>query len=505
VASRAVSIPPEQQEVAGFLRGLSGTAPKQTHISAVFVGTDTVWKLKKAVRLPFLDFTSVDARRHFLQRELALNQPAAPEIYRDVAAVVRRSDGTLALSADPAEAAAIDWVLRMAPVPEQDFLDVMASRGELTPNIQDALGDCVARYHAGLPSVAGWDSLAALLRAAEGNARSAVAAGLPQEPVHAWLQRVKAELQRRRTWLADRADAGLVRRCHGDLHLGNLCLWRGTPVPFDALEFDEELATIDVGYDLAFLLMDLDRRVDRAAANRVMNRTIARNGDVAVTLGLPPFLALRAMVRAHVRAAADQLEEAHAYLAAAQAYLSPPPSCVLAIGGLQGTGKSTLARVLAPELGAAPGALVLRSDEIRKRLHGVAPEDRLPQGAYSDAANAAVNRALVEQARLVAAGGHAVVVDATFLDPRLRRELAGEVQAAAVPFIGVWLHAPLPVLEARVGARLGDASDADIAVLRRAAASDPGALDWLAVDACDRDLALAAIRRALAVPTRVFH
>ncbi len=197
-----------------------------------------------------------------------------------------------------------------------------------------------ARYHASLPPVVGWDSLGALLRTAEGNARSAATAGLPEEPVRGWLERVTAALQARRTWLADRVTEGFVRRCHGDLHLGNLCLWQGTPVPFDALEFDEELGTIDIGYDLAFLLMDPDRCVSRAAANRAMNRTIARNGDVVVTRGFPPFLSLRAMVRAHVRAASGQTEEAHAYLAAAQAYLSPPPPFVLAIGGLQGTGKS---------------------------------------------------------------------------------------------------------------------------------------------------------------------
>ena len=496
-----MSIPPEQREVGNFLRGLSGCEPKQTHISAVFVGKDTAWKLKKAVRLPFLDFTSASVRRHFLQRELALNQPAAPEIYRDVAAVVRRSDGSLALSLDAQGETPIDWVLRMTPVPEQDFLDVMAARGDLTPAIQDALGDCVARYHAHLPPVLGWDSLGTLMRTAAGNAHSAVAAGLPQDTVLNWLKQMNEALQARATWLGERAGAGFVRRCHGDLHLGNLCLWHGRPVPFDALEFDEALATIDVGYDLAFLLMDLDRRVNRAAANRVMNRVIARSGDAAVTRGLPPFLSMRAMVRSHVQAAAGQAGEAQTYLEAALAYLTPPPAFVLAVGGLQGTGKSTLARILAPECGAAPGALVLRSDEIRKRLHGVAPEHPLAESAYSAQANAAVNEVLVEQVRSVAAGGHTVIVDATFLDHGLRSRLAAEVQGALIRFLGIWLNAPLPVLEARINARHADASDATVAILRRAAARDPGALDWLAVDASDCSVALAAIRRAIATIT----
>ena len=190
------------------------------------------------------------------------------------------------------------------------------------------------------------------------------------------------------------------------------------------------------------------------------------------------------------------------YLAAAQAYLAQSPAFVLAIGGLQGTGKSTLARILAPEFGAAPGAVVLRSDEIRKRLHSVAPEDPLPESAYSDQANAAVNDVLVEQARSVAAGGHTVIVDATFLDPDLRGRLAAEVQGALIQFLGIWLHAPLPVLEVRINARYTDASDATVAILRRAAARDPGALDWLAVDASDCSVALAAIRRAIATITQ---
>lgn len=491
-----MAIPTQQQEVAGFLRTLSGAEPRETHISAVFVGRDTAWKLKKAVRLSFLDFTTIEARRHFLERELELNKAAAPGIYRDIAAIVRGADGTLAVTGDP-RLAAIDWVLRMAPVPEADFLDAMAARGALTSALLDAVGGAVARYHSALKPVAGCDSHAALLRAVDGNARSALAAGLPDQRVRDWLAGVRDALRHRKAWLAARANAGLVRRCHGDLHLGNLCLWEGVPVPFDALEFDEDLATIDLGYDLAFLLMDLDRRVDREAANRVMNRMLALSGDVAMTHSLPPFLSMRAMVRAHVRAASGHAD-AMDYLDAAAAYLTPEPATAVAIGGLQGTGKSTLARLLAPGLGGAPGAVVLRSDEIRKRMHGAAPEQRLPESAYSDAANAAVNAALVEQAGIIASGGHAVVIDATFIDQTLRRQLAERMRAASVPFIGVWLEAPLDVLEARIAARQADASDATVAVLRRAAAADPGAIDWLRVDARDQTRALAAIRAAMA-------
>ncbi|MFL5281128.1 MAG: AAA family ATPase [Rhodopila sp.] len=491
-----MTIPPEQAETAHFLGRLAGAPPRETHISAVFIGSDTVWKLKKAVRMPFLDFTTVAARRHFLMRELALNRPHAPEIYRDAAAVVRRPDGTLALT--EADDSAIDWVLRMAPVPEQDFLDIIAAKGGLTPALQDALGDCVARYHAPLPPVPGWDSAAALLRTTSGNVQSALAAGLPEAVVGSWRQGMEAAITARAAWLMDRAAAGYVRRCHGDLHLGNLCLWNGQSVAFDALEFDEAMATIDIGYDLAFLLMDLEHRVGRAAANRVMNRYVARTGDAAMTAGLPMFLSQRAMVRAHVLATMGRGEEAQVYLQAATAYLSPPPARVLAIGGLQGTGKSTIARAFAPGFGPAPGALVLRSDELRKRLHGVAPEAKLPPEAYAAAANAAVNRTLIDLARTAAGGGHGVIVDATFLDTAMRRDLSDAMRAASVSFTGIWLQAPLHVLEQRLEARRGDASDATVAVLRRAAAADPGAGGWLAVDAVDADRALRQIRAAAA-------
>jgi aminoglycoside phosphotransferase family enzyme/predicted kinase len=518
-----MTIPASQQKVADFLTGLAGQPPVETHISAVFVGAETVWKLKKAVRLPFVDFSSVDARHRFLDRELALNTPNAPGIYRDVVPIGRLRDGSLTIG----QGEPIDWVLRMTKVPAADFLDAIAGRGDLTPSLLDRLGDCIADAHARLAPVSDWDSAQQMVVIAEGNAKSALAAGLPAGSIERWLRDCRATIDAIRPWLNSRAASGAVRRCHGDLHLGNLCLWQGTPVAFDALEFNEGLATIDTAYDLAFLLMDLDQHVgarslevdvrqggelkrespsqtnkleqdgvnlipscsNRQAANRVMNRYVALTGDCGLVTGLPLFLSQRAMIRAHVKAATDQQQEGLRLLQAAQAYLQPQKPIVLAIGGLQGTGKSTLARALAPEMGRAPGALVVRSDETRKRIFDCRFDERLHAGGYGHPANETVNRQVIDTVCQAAAGGHSVIADSTFLDPVMRQDLRRRLD-----LIGIWLHAPLPVLEARVAQRQGDASDATVAVLRRSAERHTVPDGWHRVDATDHDRALASIR-----------
>ena len=489
-----MSIPEQQAETAALLRRLSGSDPVETHISLVFPGADTVWKLKKAVRLSFLDFSTVAARRHFAGRELALNSPAAPGLYRDVAAVRRGEDGALIVDDAGGDAPAVDWVLRMGRVPAADFLDARAEAGRLDDAMLIRVADAVAAYHHGLAALTDIDPVAAMARIAAGNADSALSAGLPADAVGAWRNAVLAALEVVAPWQRARAAAGLVRRAHGDLHLGNLCLWQGKPVPFDALEFDENLARIDLAYDFAFLLMDIDHRVGRRAANLVLNRYVARTGDAGLVGGLPAFLSIRAMVRAHVAARSGRANNSRSYLTAASAYLRPGPAVVVGIGGLQGTGKSTLARALAPSLGSAPGALVLRSDEIRKRLFHLAPEERLPRSAYAGGVGDRVFAALTADAGRAAALGHAVVADATFLDPAHRQALARAAADARVRFVGLWLHAPLAVLEARIAARRDDASDATVEVLRTAHAAHPHLpQDWLPVDATDPTAALKAV------------
>jgi aminoglycoside phosphotransferase family enzyme/predicted kinase len=493
-----MSIAVEQRETAAFLRDLAGSDPLETHISAVFIGTDTVWKLKKAVRLSFLDFTALATRHRFLLRELEVNHRAAPGMYRDVVPVIRRQDGTLTLGdAHQPGPEVVDWVLRMAPVPAADFLDAIARRHGLTPTLLDALADVVAAYHQGLPPVTDFDPVAAMRQVAHGNARAAHDAGLPGERIDDWLGSMLAGIERLAPWLATRAEDGFVRRAHGDLHLGNLCLWRGAPVPFDAIEFDEAMATTDLGYDLGFLLMDLDHRVTRGAANRVLGRYVARTGDAALTRGLPVFLSMRAMIRAQVEATRGNRDLAAGYLDRSFGYLAPPAPVVVAIGGLPATGKSTLARTLAPMLGAAPGALVLRSDEIRKRQHGVAPEQRLPESAYSPAASDAVFAELAALANATVAGGHAVIADAMYLHPEQRAAIARAANDAGAAFLGLWLTAPRDVLEARLAGRTGDASDATVAVLQAVVRHDRGGGDWLAIDATGAARALAEAQQAV--------
>ncbi len=491
-----MSIPAAQREVAALLRARSGAEPVETHISLVFVGADTVWKLKKAVRLPFLDFTAIEARRHFAMRELELNARAAPGMYRDVVPVLRREHGGLTLG-EPGGGEVVDWVLRLAPVPKTDFLDAVAARGGLHDPLLDAVADGVAAFHAGLPPAERQNPAGAMRAIAEGNVKAARDAGLPADRVEAWRAGCTAALDRIADWQRARAEGGFIRRAHGDLHLGNLCLWQGAPVPFDALEFDEAMATIDLAYDLAFLLMDIDHRVGRGQANRVLNRYVARTGDAGLTPGLPVFLSLRAFIRAHVEAKRGCHAEAAAYLDKAVGYLDLQPAIIVAVGGLQGTGKTTLARALAPALGNAPGALVLRSDDIRKRRGGVPPEAPLPAEAYEGEVSAAVFAELAAAAREATRGGHVVIADATFLALDTRAAIEAAARGAGVPFIGLWLDAPLPELEQRISARGPDASDATVAVLRAAAGACPGAGGWETIDACFRARALEQARGAV--------
>jgi predicted kinase len=307
---------------------------------------------------------------------------------------------------------------------------------------------------------------------------------------------MRRALDRLRPLLAARSAEGMVRRGHGDLHLGNVVLIDGDPVLFDAVEFSLLVAAGDVLYDLAFLLMDLVERGLGAAANVVLNRYLAetrRPSDLDAVAALPFFMALRAAIRASVTAsraaigASSDRDESRAsasrYFTLACRLIRPARPVLVGIGGLSGTGKSRLAMAVAPELEPAPGAIVLRSDVERKALAGRREDERLPADAYTPANSARLYAVLVAKADRVIAAGHAAIVDAVFARPDERDALRRIANARGVPFHGMFLAADMTTRAARVEARRADASDANAAIVRVQQSYELGRNDWELLDA----------------------
>lgn len=483
----------------------------ETHVSRIFLAGDHAYKLKRAVKFPYLDFATPAEREAACEAEVAINRRTAPDIYLGVVPVMRADDGALSLGAGTKTAVAVDWVVAMRRFDEAGLLDRMAQAGTLKRRTMEAVADAVAQFHAAAEPVPGRGGAAGTRLIVENNAASfaqAPAGVLDADKVAALNAGALALVTRLEPALDARRDRGAVKHCHGDLHLRNICLIDGRPTLFDAIEFNRDFSDIDTLYDLAFLLMDLDDRGLGRLASIVFNRYFDITGTLtaepAALSVLPLFLSMRAAVRAHVNAqqAASLSDdarrrrragEARQYLDLALKYLAPPPPRLVAVGGLSGSGKSRMSRELAPFVGARPGARVVRTDVVRKRLFGVAPEVRLPDDAYSGDMHARTYEAFMAEIREGLAQGHGVIADGVFAAGRQRnavRDLAAEF---AVPFDGIWMSAPADVMAGRINARRFDASDATEEVLRQQMTYDLGDIDWTHIDSGgDRSATLAA-------------
>ncbi len=488
-----------QQQVFAFLADPAthgGAAVKRidTHAASVFLAGERALKVKRAVRFPFLDFSTLAKRKAACKAEIEANRPFAPDLYRGVLAITRAADGGLAIggAGEP-----VEWAVEMWRFDETQTLDQIAERGGIDLALADKLARTVAAAHARAPVVedAPWiEALASYIGQNETAFAASEALYRPSER-EALTRATFAALRKVRPLLITRGRLGLVRRGHGDLHLGNIALIDGDPVPFDALEFDPLVAAGDVLYDLAFLLMDLVERDLTPAANVVLNRYLAetrRIEDFDGLAALPLFLSLRAAIRAKVTAArpispandgAAIAESARKYFRMACRLIAPPPPLIVAVGGLSGTGKSILARMLAPHIEPLPGAVVLRSDTKRKAIFGVAETATLSLDAYRTEVTDYIYATLVEEVRRPAAAGHSAVVDAVFARVEQRRAIADAARATGVRFIGLFLTADLESRVERVKVRMHDASDADEAIARRQEHYDLGVLDWTTIDA----------------------
>ena len=467
--------------------------------AVVFLAGPDVYKVKRAVTFPFMDLSTLDKRREACEAEIAVNRDNAPGVYLEALPIVRNG-ATLAIGG---AGDVVEWVAHLRRFDENATLDRVAERGGLSDAMIDKLALAIRRSHARAPlrdaaraaqeletyieqndaAFAEWPDLfpPASARRLSRSSRLAFAVA---RPVAAGARRFRFH-----------------RRCHGDLHLRNIVLIDGEPTLFDAVEFSDEIASGDVLYDLAFLLMDLEERGLRAAANRLFNRYLGPEPPHAMAglAALPLFLSLRAAIRAKVEAAgAERLEgERRTRRARSPAPISiaPPqflryaPPRLIAVGGLSGVGKSALAGALAPRIGRAPGALWLRSDVERKAMFGVEERDHLPDSAYSPDVSREVYRRIDDKARRRAAGGPfgrsrrdlrigGATARPSLAGPRGRRRLRRHVSRGAAR----------DAARAHRASRRADASDADARVARAQRAEPLRERGWSPMDAAqDRD------------------
>jgi aminoglycoside phosphotransferase family enzyme/predicted kinase len=485
-----------QAPVLAFLGGSSFGAAQggkriDTHASVVFLGRDRVLKIKRAVRLPFLDYSTLEKRKRACEEELRVNVGNAPELYRRVVPVTRGNDGTLEIGGIGMP---VEWAVEMARFDEQQTLDRIAATKTVEPELAASLAEAILRSHDKAPRADGEGWLASIPSIIDRNtAKFRAVRGLDAAAIDQLDAFSHDHLTTLRPLLGRRAEQGFVRRCHGDLHLANIALVNDKPLLFDAIEFDPVIATTDILYDLAFTLMDFVHFNNAAAANTLFNRYLGGASPENLDgLGvLPLFLSMRAAIRAHVLftqseqppdgAAASH--EAKRYFDLAGRLITPRPPRLVAIGGLSGTGKSVLAHWLAGIIEPPPGAVIVRSDVVRKRLFDVSEATALPEQAYQADISTLVYEALYDAARRIVAQGFSVVIDASFMQEAQRTALVRLARNHKMRFVGLFLTADLQTRLARIARRKNDASDAtrDVALKQQTAAI--GTVDWHVIDA----------------------
>ena len=487
----------------------------ETHASFVFLLGDRAYKVKRAVKYPFLDFSTLAKRHAACLNELRINTKTAPHLYLEVVPISLEFDGTFTLRG---EGEVVEWALVMRRFDQEGLYDSMAAEGRLGLEAMAPLAGAIATFHAAADRTLTEDQAVKPLDRVILEHETVFAGApdlFPPDAAQDLALQTREAFEALTPLLRMRAQSGYVRHCHGDLHLRNIVEIAGAPVLFDALEFDDSLATIDVLYDLAFLLMDFGKRGLSAHANAVLNAYLDASGSSGNFFGLaalPLFLSVRAAIRAKVELLRSRkavgvntkavVEEARAYFDLANGFLPPSPPRLVVIGGLSGSGKSAVGRAIAPEVGLFPGAVHIRSDVERKRLFDVAQDERLPESAYEPGVSPQVYSMCRKRAALTLKAGCSVIVDAVHAKPEERDaivKLAAEYGAA---FTGLWLDVPVGVMQTRVAARQGDVSDATPSVVEVQSAYDLGEISFDRIDGSGTvdEVSAACLERVVTTP-----
>ncbi len=456
----------------------------QTHISTVLLAGEFAYKLKKPVAFDFLDFTSLERRRHFCEEELRLNRRTAPGLYLDVVAIT----GDAARPSIGGGGPVLDHAVRMRAFDEADLLDRRARAGLLTAADIDRLAARVAAFHRDAPVAAAggpFGAPAAIGRWAQANLDALMREPSPPREtmqLQALADWSRREFESRTGLFSKRLELGFVRECHGDLHLGNIAQIGGEPLPFDCIEFNPELRWIDVISDVAFAFMDLLYHGLDGLGWRFLNAYLEASGDYEGLAVLPYYGVYRALVRANVAriragqpaagaaARARDLASCERHLELAQRLAAPRPEVLAITCGVSGSGKTLVAGLVCERL----GAVRTRSDVERKRLFGLDAREHAAAapglGIYDPDASRRTYERLAGVAERVLDAGYPVVVDAAFLARADRAAFAALARARGARFWIIACEAPARTLSERVRRRAqagDDASDATAAVLAR--------------------------------------
>ncbi|MFW6358079.1 MAG: AAA family ATPase [Chroococcales cyanobacterium] len=453
----------------------------QTHVSYVLLTGDYVYKVKKPVNFGFLDYSTLDKRLHFCQEEIRMNREAAPEIYLEVVPITQEGDKVVL----GGEGNPIEYALKMRQFPQEALLSERYKAGNLTETQMEELGRIVADFHAKTATndyIRSFGDVAKVREAFDENYQQTekyIGGPQTQEQFNETKQFTDTFFEQREALFRQRQEQNKIRECHGDLHLRNMCLWQDKIVLFDRIEFNEPFRFVDVIYDVAFVVMDLDARGSKAFGNAFLNTYMEQTGDWEGLQLLPLYLSRQAYVRAKVTsfllddpnvpetAKQEAFNTAADYYRLAWEYTQINEGKLILMSGLSGSGKTTVAQKLARKI----NAIHLRSDAVRKHLAGIPLDEKGGNELYTPEMNEKTYNRLLELGEMLAKEGFPVILDAKYDRVALRENAIAAAKDNNLPLQILHCTAPLEVLSDRLSGRSGDISDATADLLEKQNAS----------------------------------
>ena len=457
----------------------------QTHISYVLLTGDWVYKVKKAVDFGFLDYSTLERRKRFCDREIELNQRGVKGLYVATVSIYPGSEEgnySLEKNGEP-----VEYAVKMHQFPQEDLFSARFDAGDLPSDRIIELAKKVADFHLNAPTNETIRSYGTV-----DQVRSALNKNFKQTQPYIGGPQTQAQYDATYAWtnafctnngelLQSRVDNHWIRNGHGDLHLGNICLWQGKVALFDCIEFNEPFRFIDVMYDIAFTVMDLDNRGRSDLSNLFINTYVERTGDWEGLGVLPFYLSRQAYVRAKVTSfllddrgvTEGDRQAAHktaaGYYQQAYAYTTTTTGQLILMSGVSGSGKSTIAKQLAEkhaqENGLGPKTIIIRSDAVRKHLGKIPLDETGPDSLYTPEMSTKTYQRLQELGLSLASQGYTVILDAKYDRQALRQGVLKAAQTAGLPLTILQCHTPRSVLEQRLRDRTGDIADATVDLL----------------------------------------